>query len=169
MTIEEIHAKLEDRFGEAIEGLEKDEAGRAGLLESVIVKPEALPDVCRFVHDEAEIKLDFLDCITATDFEDSIHVAYVVTSTVHKHQIAIKVKLDREQPVVGTVEKVWRTADWHEREAYDLVGVHFEGHSNLTRLMMPDDWVGHPLRKDYKEEPDYKGVPTTRENSLGKY
>ncbi|MBI5525792.1 MAG: NADH-quinone oxidoreductase subunit C, partial [Deltaproteobacteria bacterium] len=104
-----------------------------------------------------------------TDMKDSIHVAYVVTSYKLKRQFVLKVKLDREKPVVDTVESVWLAANWHERETYDLLGVQFAGHPDLRRLLLPDDWVGYPLRKDYAEQPEYHGMPTKREPALGNY
>jgi NADH-quinone oxidoreductase subunit C len=70
--------------------------------------------------------------------------------------------------VAPSVEQVFKAAQWHEREIYDLLGVTFTGHSDLRRILLPDDWKGHPLLKDYMEEPEYQGMPTTRENPLGK-
>ncbi len=168
MTFEETVARLRDRFGDTVEDVEAAPEDRPGLLPSVVVHPSALVDVCRYLHDDPELAYEHLSCITGTDFKDAIHVAYVMMSYAHRQVMAVKVKLDRDEPSVHTVEGVWATANWHEREVYDLLGVFFEGHSDLRRLLMPDDWVGHPLRKDYTEQPDYHGMPTTRENPLGK-
>jgi NADH-quinone oxidoreductase subunit C len=76
------------------------------------------------------------------------------------------VLLDRNQPEVDTVSHIWPTANWLERECYDLLGVVFRGHPYLKRVLLPDDWVGWPLRKDYEEQPTYHGIPTTRPNPL---
>ena len=168
MTFEEAVARLKERFGDIVEAVEEPDPDRPGLLPGVFVRPDAVVEVCRFLRDDPELAYEQLSCITGTDFKDSIHLAYVMTSYAHRHVMALKVKLERDDPAVHTVEQVWATANWHEREVYDLLGVYFEGHSDLRRLLMPDDWVGHPLRKDYTEQPDYHGMPTTRENPLGK-
>jgi len=76
----------------------------------------------------------------------------------HNHKLTLKVLLPRDNPVVPSVERVWRAADWHEREAYDLFGIIFEGHHNLKRILLPEDWEGHPLRKDYKVQEYYQGM-----------
>ncbi|MNG35626.1 NAD(P)H-quinone oxidoreductase subunit J [compost metagenome] len=77
-------------------------------------------------------------------------MAYHLLSLPHKHEYCVKVKTDRDQPSIPSVTPVWATANWNEREVYDLLGIDFPGHPNLVRIMMPDDWVGHPLRKDYE-------------------
>ena len=78
----------------------------------------------------------------------------------------LKVLLDRNKPEMDTVSTLWPTAEWLERECYDLLGVVFRGHRDLRRLLLPDDWVGYPLRKDYEEQPTYHGIPTIRPNPL---
>jgi NADH-quinone oxidoreductase subunit C len=70
----------------------------------------------------------------------------------------VKVDLDRARPIVPSVYSIWKAADWHEREAFDLLGIQFEGHPDLRRLLMPADWEGHPLRKDYQEQNYYRGI-----------
>ena len=79
-----------------------------------------------------------------------------------KREISIKLRVPSDNPVVQSVESVWPAANWHEREAFDLMGFDFEGHSDLRRILLPPDWEGHPLRKDYKEKAEYRGVSTTR-------
>jgi NADH:ubiquinone oxidoreductase subunit C len=78
-------------------------------------------------------------------------MVYHLTSTVHRHTLVVKVKLDHDRPVIQTVSDIWRTAEFHEREAFDLFGVEFAGHPDLRRLFMTDDWNGWPLRKDYED------------------
>jgi NADH-quinone oxidoreductase subunit C len=78
----------------------------------------------------------------------------------------IKVDLPRDKPQVPSLASLWKSADWNEREQFDLFGVEFIGHPDLRRIMMPDDWVGYPCRKDYKEADSYRGMPTTRPNTL---
>ncbi|MFO1095596.1 MAG: NADH-quinone oxidoreductase subunit C [Planctomycetaceae bacterium] len=97
--------------------------------------------------------------------EPHLEVVYQLFSVSHKHRITIKARLPRwagdtpgDLPEIDTVSHVWAIADWHEREAYDLLGVRFVGHPNLVRILCPDDWEGHPLRKDYEFPLEYHGV-----------
>ncbi|HOM05330.1 MAG TPA: NADH-quinone oxidoreductase subunit C, partial [Candidatus Kapabacteria bacterium] len=101
---------------------------------------------------------DYLVNLSGVDEKDKFIVVYHLFSLQHKHRIALKVYLDRENPHVPTVERVWRSANWHEREAYDMFGIVFDGHSDLRRILCPYDWEGHPLRKDYKTPDYYKGI-----------
>jgi NADH-quinone oxidoreductase subunit C len=78
----------------------------------------------------------------------------------------LKVNATRDDPVVATVSSVWSAADWQEREVFDLLGVTFTGHPDLRRILMPEDWPGHPLRKDFVEPQEYHGIPTSRESLL---
>jgi NADH-quinone oxidoreductase subunit C len=97
------------------------------------------------------LDLDYLFCVTAVDWRTHLTIVYHLTSTIHRHTLVVKVKLDREHPVIRTVSDLWRTAEFHEREAFDLFGVQFTGHPDLRRLFMTDDWNGWPLRKDYED------------------
>ena len=94
---------------------------------------------------------DYLFCVTAVDWRTHFTMVYHLTSTIHRHTIVIKVKLDHEHPVIRTVADIWRTAEFHEREAFDLFGVEFTDHPDLRRLFMTDEWKGWPLRKDYED------------------
>jgi NADH-quinone oxidoreductase subunit C len=98
-------------------------------------------------------------------YEPHVEVVYHLRSMTHRHLMVMKTKLPRWKddvpgrlPEVPTVSHVWAIADWHEREAYDLVGIHFVGHPNLVRILCVDDWVGHPLRKDYEFPLEYHGI-----------
>ena len=102
------------------------------------------------LRDHEELRCDYLRNLSGVDQETHLEVAYHLLSLTHKHEYCVKVKTDREQPSIPSVAPVWATADWNEREVYDLLGIDFPGHPNLVRIMMPDDWVGHPLRKDYE-------------------
>jgi NADH-quinone oxidoreductase subunit C len=95
-----------------------------------------------------------------------IEVVYHLLSYRHRHAFVLKVEAARAAPVIPTVEVVWKAANWHEREVYDLFGVDFPGHPDLRRILLPDDWVGHPLRKDYQEAGGYHGISNVRENPL---
>lgn len=105
---------------------------------------------------------DALSCLTGTDRGDHIEVVYHLFSYMKKETRILKVRLSKESPEIASVSKVWPAADWMERETYDLVGVKFIGHPNLKRILNPDDWAGHPLRKDYREPEEYQGMGTTR-------
>ncbi len=118
---------------------------------SVIVEPDSVVDVCRFLKTEESMDFKSLICLSGVDLKEQgkMAVVYHLGSMNHKHKIAIKVELDRNNPHVQTVESVWPGANWYEREAYDLLGIIFDGHSDLRRILMPEDWEGHPMRKDY--------------------
>lgn len=132
------------------------------------VKPASWLDVARTLRDTPELGFDFLNVVTAVDWikQNLIQVVYHLYSYRHRHSIVAKIDLPRDKPQVASVASIWRTANWQEREQYDLLGVEFTGHPELRRLLMPDDWVGHPMRKDYKEAADYRGMPTTRPSPL---
>jgi NADH-quinone oxidoreductase subunit C len=93
-------------------------------------------------------------------------VVYHLFSYRHRHGIVLKVEADRAAPSVPSVEAVWKAANWMEREVFDLFGVEFPGHPDLRRVLLPDDWVGHPLRKDYQEAGGYHGISNVRESPL---
>lgn len=128
------------------------------------VDPQVIVEVSRYLRDEPELKFEILSDLTALDWpkEEKIQVVYHLYSYAHRHQVVLKADLPRETPRVSTVEGVWMAADWMEREVFDLFGVYFEGHSDLRRIMLPEDWVGHPLRKDYVEQEEYDGISTER-------
>ena len=96
--------------------------------------------------------------MTVRTDKDNLAVVYHLYSYVHHHKLVVKVVVPKSNPVVKTVSDVWAAAEWHEREAYDLVGMTFEGHPDLRRILLPEDWEGHPLRKDYKVPEFYKGM-----------
>jgi NADH:ubiquinone oxidoreductase subunit C len=97
------------------------------------------------------LEFDYLFCLTCVDWKTHFTMVYHFSSTLHRHNIVVKVKLDRTNPIVDTVSDIWRTAEMLEREVYDLFGVIFRFHPDLRRLIMPDDWVGWPLRKDFED------------------
>jgi NADH-quinone oxidoreductase subunit C len=97
------------------------------------------------------LDFDYLFCMTAVDWKTHFTMVYHLTSTVHRHTLVVKTKLDHNNPATDTVSDIWRTAEFNEREAYDLFGVVFNGHPDMRRLFMTDDWQGWPLRKDYED------------------
>ncbi|MGH2376222.1 MAG: NADH-quinone oxidoreductase subunit C [bacterium] len=115
-----------------------------------------LLEICRVLRDEAPFRLDYCSFVSAIDYpaDGMIDILYHLFSTTARHELLLKVRVSRDAPRVPSVTGIWRGADWHERETYDLLGVVFDGHPDLRRIMMTEDWSGHPLRKDYVfEEP----------------
>lgn len=113
---------------------------------------EELLDVCRWLRDSPEFDLAYLSFVSAVDWPDHFDVMYHLASLSKGHDLTLKVALPKDDARIPSVTGLWRGADWHEREAYDLFGIIFEGHPNLRRIMMSADWSGHPLRKDYVYE-----------------
>lgn len=121
--------------------------------------PDALPDVAKYLLENPTLGFGSLMCLSAVDLGEELQVVYHLFSIEHRHRMTIKVNVTKEKPNVPSVSKVWPTAGWHEREAYDLMGVVFEGHEDLRRILLPEDWEGHPLRKDYEFPKEHRGVP----------
>ena len=118
---------------------------------NILIAPATWKKLARLLRN-APFNFDYLFCLTCIDWKTDFTMVYHLSSTEHRHTIVLKAKLDRNDPHIDTVSDIWRTADFHEREVFDLFGVRFSGHPDLRRLIMPDDWVGWPLRKDYEDE-----------------
>lgn len=124
--------------------LGKDATG----IEIIELKSVELRDACRFLRDSSASQFDLLVSVSGVDWKDRLEAVYHLYSTKTFDKVALKATaVDEKLP---SVVSVWQTADWHERETYDLFGIVFEGHPNLTRILMPSDWIGYPMRKDYK-------------------
>ena len=164
MTFPEIREKLAAKFGARI-----GELAPANKDPFLVVQAADIVEICRFLRDE--LAFDCLMNLSTVDWpkKNQIEVVYHLWSYSQQHAFILKVLLDRAQPEIDSVEGVWKAADWLEREQFDLMGVVFKGHPDLRRIMMPDDWVGNPLRKDYKEQASWHNISTTRENSLEAY
>ncbi|MEK5131716.1 NADH-quinone oxidoreductase subunit C [Bacillus sp. FSL W8-0640] len=117
---------------------------------TLVVDPEKYYEVMESLRFHEGLAFDYMSELHATDFVTHMEVYVHLFSYGKKQSVAVKVKLDRETPQVESVTALWKGADWPEREAYDLLGIIFKGHPNLTRILMPEDWVGYPLRKDYE-------------------
>jgi NADH-quinone oxidoreductase subunit C len=163
MTTVEIHERLKARFGDDVGALSEPKSDQ-----HCVVKRERIVEICRFLKTEPGLDFDFLEDLTAVDWpkKNVIEVVYHLISYKHRHVFKLKVEADRAAPTVQTVEAIWKTANWFEREVYDLFGVDFPGHPDLRRIMLPDDWIGHPLRKDYQEAGGWHGISNVRENPL---
>ena len=148
--------KIVAQFGEAVI-ISSNEEGLYPFLE---IESQNLLSVCDFLTKDPDCYLDYLSCLTGVDLieENKIEVIYDLVSIPLEQKLTLKVKLDRERALVESVSSIWRSADWHEREVYDLLGVDFNGHPDLRRILMPTNWEGYPLRKDYVEAEKYHGV-----------
>jgi len=113
---------------------------------NVKITPASLVGVCELLHENG---FDYLADVTAIDWQDRIEVVYQLTALERNEKLALRVDLNRDKPEIDTVTPIWRGANYQEREVYDLMGVVFAGHPELRRILLPEDWEGYPLRKDY--------------------
>lgn len=157
MKPEEIYEVLTEQFGEAVLNFDTELAGDP----SIHITPSAIVDVCQYLAETDSLAFDSLMCLSGLDLnanDEEFAVVYHIYSMRHRHSVVIKAMVSKTNPHLPTVSHIWKTADWHEREAYDLYGILFEGHNDLRRILLPDDWEGYPLRKDYKEPEFYRGM-----------
>ena len=156
-----LHQRLKDRVGDAV-------ALESGTSPAIRVQPAAIVAVCAFLKAESELAFDCLSNQSGVDYpaRNEIEVVYHLFSYRLRHACVLKVGVSRDNPELASVCGVWRTAIWQEREIFDLLGVVFVGHPDLRRILLPEDWVGHPLRKDYVEPTEYHGISTKRESML---
>jgi len=117
--------------------------------EAIIIDRDSLFDVAEFLRNSDEYAFDYLNYLTAVDYYDYFEVVYRITSLKHNHTLILKTRCDRDNPSVPSIVKLWKGADFQEREVYDLLGIVFEGHPNLKRIFLWEGFQGHPLRKDY--------------------
>lgn len=128
-----------------------DATWEEGQFLNLIISPEHLRELMLWLRSDSELHMDYLFCLSAVDYTDVFSVVYHLTSRVHRHTLVVKARIsDRENPSVSTVCDIWRTAEFHEREAYDLMGISFVNHPDLRRMFLDDSW-GFPLRKDYTD------------------
>jgi NADH-quinone oxidoreductase subunit C len=129
-----------------------------------IAESQQLLSICNYLHSSPQYFFDFLNCITAVDNGEAagtIDIIYHLSSIPFEHSVILKLQIDRDLESNGQVDSlsgIWKTADWHEREIFDFFGVKFNNHPDLRRILLPADWVGHPLRKDYQEQETYHGI-----------
>ena len=150
MRVDELSERLSERFPGA--------AAARGEVTLVVDREELLASL-EWLRDESDLSFDFLSDLSATDWPDReprFWIAYHLFSMRHGHRVRVKVGLPEGDPHVPSVVGPYATADWHEREVFDFFGVVFDSHPDLRRIIMPDDWEGHPLRKDHP----LGGVPT---------
>jgi NADH-quinone oxidoreductase subunit C len=173
MTTADIIARLEQQFGAKIKGKKLDVQDPFAIVDAA-----DLLDVCRYLKNDSQLKFDILNCISGVDyleidlkkapkagFEPHLEVVYHLHSFTLRHRFVLKIHLPRwkggvtgDLPEVPSVSSIWRAADWHEREVYDLTGIWFTDHPDLRRILLAEDWVGYPLRKDYEFPLEYHGI-----------
>ncbi|MFA9390612.1 MAG: NADH-quinone oxidoreductase subunit C [Prolixibacteraceae bacterium] len=154
MTHNEIVQELKNKFGEAV----IESTDQMPTDQFITVASDQLFEICHTLRDNDQFQFDYLMSLSGIDAEENVGVVYHLYSMQLKHKLVIKTLVPKSNPVVPTVERIWRSADWHEREAYDLLGVQFEGHHNMIRILCPYDWEGYPLRKDYETPESYHGM-----------
>jgi NADH-quinone oxidoreductase subunit C len=174
MNVQEIYAQLSHTFQPMLAAHDFE-----AIDAWIEVKADGLAEIARYLRDQSELWFNMLHCITAVDYfepdpkkaaqvqwQPHLELIYHLSSTVRRHRLVLKVRVPRWQndtpgqlPEAPSVSGVWSTAEWHEREVFDLSGVFFAGHPDLRRILCPEDWVGHPLRKDYQMPTEYHGIP----------
>ena len=174
MNVQEIHARLQSAFQPWL--LSHDFETLDPWIE---IRVDGLPEICRYLRDENDLRFEMLHCITAVDYfepdekkaaqvdwQPHLELIYHLSSMTHRHRLVLKMLMPRWRedepgvlPEVPSVSSIWGTADWHEREVFDLMGVFFVGHPDLRRILCSEDWEGHPLRKDYQMPDEYHGIP----------
>lgn len=155
MNTSEIGQLLAEKFGS--ENISCKEGVGDPYLETNL---EKIVEILTFLRDEPRALFDELNAISGVDYPDKkiIAVVYHLFSYTYLHSLNIKVLLSRENPSIRTVEGIWKAANWQERELFDIFGVQIEGHSDLRRILLPEDWEGYPLRKDYVHQEYYHGI-----------
>lgn len=139
------------------------ESRTEGKMPYIVVDSSRLVEVCRFLKEDERLAFDFLSAIAGSDKGEELELVYFLYSYPRRHSLNIKVRVPASEPVAPSVSGVWKAADWHERETYDLLGIKFDGHTDLRRILLPPDWEGHPLRKNYKYPTDYGGIELRRD------
>ena len=155
MTPEEIYRALHECFGEHIL------SGNPEAVDPyIVVEASAIHEVGEHLQRAPDMQFDSLMCLSGVDYgpDKTLGVVYNLHATALRHKITLKVEVPRQDGVVPTVCDLWRTAEWHEREAYDMFGMRFAGHPDHRRILCPDDWEGHPLLKDYQVQEFYHGI-----------
>jgi len=157
MDAPSIHQRLAARFEGRITAFQAET-----LQPWSVIEPAAVAEVAAFCKADPDLAFDNLMCLSVVDYPKEtpprMEVVYHLWSYTHAHGFVLKALVPREDPRVPTVEGVWPVANWHEREGFDMFGVTFEGHSDPRRILLPDDWEGHPLRKDWVDPDFYNGM-----------
>jgi NADH-quinone oxidoreductase subunit C len=146
-----VYDALEEAYPGLADAIEKVVVDRGEL--TLHVRPQHIAEVCKTMRDDESLRFELCSSVSGADYlgaeERRLHVTYHLTSMTYRRRVRLEVAVSADDPHVPSVTRVYPTADWQERETYDMFGVVFDGHPNLTRILMPDDWEGHPQRKDY--------------------
>ena len=173
MADNKFFTRLKQQFGADVVGFNME-----AIDPWIQIAPSAIVEVAMYLRDQPDLQFNMLNCISAVDYYEPdakkaakvdwpphLELVYHLSSITKKHTLVLKVHLPRwrddelgELPEIRSVSDVWKTALWHEREVYDLSGVWFVGHPGLSRILLPEDWQGHPLRKDYEMPLEYHGI-----------
>ena len=154
LPYQDIYAAIREKFPDAVVDVIDDPGDPYA-----VIRRENILDVCRFLRDDSRTRFDYCSCVTGTDDTKTFWVVYHLYSIPQNHKAVLRVDAGREKPSVPSVCSVWPGANWHEREAYDMYGIRFEDHPDLRRILLPEDWTGYPLRKDYDFPDEYQGIP----------
>jgi NADH-quinone oxidoreductase subunit C len=155
MTPQEIFDKVKASFDDRVL-----ETKSEGVIDPYIkLSPTAVAEAAHFLRDEPDLAFDTLMCLSGVDYTKGVlGVVYHLSSISKRHKITLKTEVPADSPQLPTVSSVWPGADWHEREAFDMFGIVFTGHPDLRRILLPDDYPGYPLRKDFKVPEFYQGM-----------
>ena len=166
MTFEEIVSYIKSNNADFIKEVDENSTPK-----STIVDASNLLDFMNTLYQNDKLYFDMLSCITGLDNgpeANTMEVIYNLNSIPFNHQLMVKVILERSKLTIPTLSHIWKTADWLEREVYDMYGIEFTNHPDLRRILMPADWEGYPLRKDYQEQEQYRGITVKHEDLLNR-
>ncbi len=152
-----VWAIVREKFADAVSPL--DENPSMPFFE--VLDTDAWLDIALFLRDNPKLRFNYMACLSGMDYPDEGKLGIVCNLESlgeHGHTIAVKVKCARDGGVIPSVARVWKTAEWHEREAYDMYGMTFGSHPDMRRILCPEDWEGFPLRKDYQVQESYHGI-----------
>lgn len=157
MSFEELYKYLSKKLGASIIlGTDENATPKA-----ILVDPKSISKVMAFLYEDEQLYFDMLSCLTGLDNgpeTNTMEVIYNLYSISYDQGLMVKTTLPRENPEIESISSIWHTANWHEREAFDLLGIQFLNHPDLRRILLPNDWEGHPLRKDYQQQEIYHGI-----------
>ncbi|WP_017257868.1 NADH-quinone oxidoreductase subunit C [Pedobacter arcticus] len=162
MIFDTVKQLLIEKFGEEVIIAEEPNQKQPAL----IIKADLIADVCLFLRDHPQTWFDFLSCLSGVDYgveQQKFGIVYHLASIIKNHTLVLKIATENNRdeenlPSFKSISAVYKAAEWHEREAFDMLGIYFENHPDLRRILLPDDWDGFPLRKDYKTAEQYHNI-----------